>query len=93
MRKTDYEGINVAADFGDAMTSSESISTYSIECIDKDGNDATDDMIENDTLAERTRITFRVKAGTTSGSPYTAHVYAGTDEDQDLEIRHQITVY
>ena len=93
MRKTSYEAINVQAKFDKAMTDSETIDDFSVTAVDKDGEDATSTLIENASVTERTRIAFRVKSGTVSGSPYTVSVKGDTSLDQKLEIRGSVEVY
>lgn len=93
MRKTPYEAINTQAKFDKAMIDDETIDEYSVTAVDASGNDATADLIENDSITERARIAFRIKGGLVASSPYIVSVKADTSLDQKLEIRGEVVVY
>lgn len=92
MRKKPAEVFIIMGEFAANMASSESISSYAVTCVDRDGL-AHADMITEDTIAERTRISMKIQDGTVALSPYMLSILAITDLGQKFQIDEGITVY
>lgn len=94
--KTAYEEFNIEGRFTRVLNSGETISGGSVTATDNEGNDATDDVIQEDstTILEQ-GISVGVKGGTTDGEPYVitfkAESSAGNKWQLDVEMNIEPT--
>jgi len=91
--KQGYERYFVHGDFSDVMEEGELISTNEITALDKEGEDATADIIESGTeLAEGFNMYVRLKDGVQTDSPYKVTIRVETSLGNRWEVDGQMVV-
>lgn len=92
-RKTSYEERWINGDFTEDLPDGVSISSYTITCEDKNGEDTSDIMLDSLSNPEEAWLKAKVKGGTKSNSPYLVRFRIDASDSQKLEIFLPVTIF
>jgi len=91
-KKQSYEAYFVYSNFAPVMSDGETIFSYTVTVVDKEGTDSTSIIIETDSEQPGTgedifKLFFRIQAGVQSLSPYkfTSRIVTSTDNKWEVD--------